>query len=164
MAQIDKSSRHQQIIGRFGEYLLCNWLSRSCFEVAVIDHTGLDIVAFNPKTRQRLGITVKSRTRNIGKESTQVNIFSYREGKDDRQKLISACTAFGCEPYITVYVETSQFGDLYLTSLNNYDSKYRISKGRALDTWKMSVNYKNQYEVDKEVKHIRADFNQNGWI
>ena len=128
MAQIDKSSRHQYIIGKFGEYLLCNWLSRSGFEAAVIDHTGLGIVAFNPKTSLRLGITVKSRTRNIGKESTQVNIFSYREGKNDRQKLINACTAFGCEPYIAVYVETSQFADLYLTSLNNYDSKYRISK------------------------------------
>lgn len=163
MAQIDKSSRHQHIIGKFGEYLLCNWLSRSGFEVAIIDHTGLDIIAFNPKSRQRMGITVKSRTRNIGKESTHVNMFSYREGKDDRQKLISACTAFGCEPYIAVYVETSQFADLYLTSLNNYDGKYKIKKVRALDTWKMSVTWKKQYELDKEVKHIRADFHQDGW-
>ena len=51
--QIEKSSRHQHIIGKFGEYLLCNWLSRSGFEVAIIDHTGLDLVAFNPKTKQR---------------------------------------------------------------------------------------------------------------
>ncbi len=30
---IEKSSRHQYISGKFGEYLLCNWLSRTGFEV-----------------------------------------------------------------------------------------------------------------------------------
>ncbi len=161
--QIEKSSRHQHIIGKFGEYLLCNWLSRSGFEVAIVDHTGLDLVAFNPRTKQRLGITVKSRTRSVGKEQTQVNLFSYREGKNDRLKLIDACASFGCEPWIAVYVETSQFADLYLTSLDNYDSKYRTREGRALDTWKMSPKYRALYRQDKEVKHIRADFHQDGW-
>jgi hypothetical protein len=163
MAQIRKSSRHQHIIGKFGEYLLCNWLSRSGFEVAIVDHTGLDIVAFNPQTKQRLGITVKSRTRNVGKETTKVNIFSYREGKDDRQKLIDACIAFQCEPWIAVYIETLASADLYLTSLGNYDSKYRSKEGRALDTWGMSSKHRAQYEQDKEVKHIRANFDQDDW-
>jgi len=27
----------------------------------------------------------------------------------------------------------------------------------------MSVTWKKKYELDKEVKHIRADFNQDGW-
>ena len=26
---ISKSTRHQKIIGEFGEHLICNWLSRS---------------------------------------------------------------------------------------------------------------------------------------
>ena len=46
---VDKSSRHQKIIGDFGEHLICNWLSRSGFEVTIVDHTGIDIVAYNPK-------------------------------------------------------------------------------------------------------------------
>ena len=162
--QIEKSSRHQHIIGKFGEYLLCNWLSRSGFEVAIVDHTGLDIVAFNPRTGQRLGITVKSRTRSVvGTEATQVNIFSYRKGKNDRQKLLDSCASFGCEPWIAVYVETEQFADLYLTSLDNYDNRYRPRVGRALDTWKMSTKYKALYGQDKEVKHIRVDFYRDGW-
>jgi len=161
--QIEKSSRHQYIIGKFGEYLLCNWLSRSGFEVAIVDHTGLDLVAFDPKTKQRLGITVKSRTRNIGKEATNVNIFSYREGKNDRKKLMDACAAFECEPWIAIYVETLQSADLYLTSLGNYDNKYRGRAGRAIDTWGMSSKHRASYETDKEVKHIRADFHQDGW-
>jgi hypothetical protein len=95
---IEKSTRHQHIIGKFGEYLLVNWLSRTGFEVSLVDHTGLDVVAYNPKTERRLGITIKSRTRNIGTETIQVNLLSYREGKNDREKLLNACKAFGCEP------------------------------------------------------------------
>ncbi len=161
--EIEKSSRHQHIIGKFGEYMLCNWLSRSGFEVAIVDHTGLDIVGFYPKTKQRLGITVKSRTRSVGKETTNINLFSYREGKNDRQKLVDACAAFGCEPWIALYIETLQSADLYLTSLDNYDSKYRGRMGRALDTWRMSSKYRDLYEADREVKHVTANFNQEGW-
>jgi hypothetical protein len=51
----------------------------------IVDHTGLDILAFNPSTEKRLGITVKSRTRFPRLEEDSVNIFSYQKGKDDRQ-------------------------------------------------------------------------------
>jgi hypothetical protein len=161
--QIEKSSRHQHIIGKFGEFMLCNWLSRSGFEVAIVDHTGLDLIAFHPKTNQRIGITVKSRTRSIGTETTHVNIFSYREGKNDRRRLLDACAVFGCEPWIAVYVETLQYADLYLTSLNHYDNKYRGREGRVWDTWRMTSKYMTIYERDAAVKHIRADFSQDGW-
>jgi len=49
-----------------------------------VDHAGIDITAYNPLTKQRLGITVKSRTRSVGKEETPVNVFSYQKGRDDR--------------------------------------------------------------------------------
>lgn len=84
--EIVKSSRHQKIIGNFGENLICNWLSWSGFEMVLVDHTGIDIIAYNPKTDQRLGISVKSRTRGTGKEEDPVNLFSSREGKGDRKK------------------------------------------------------------------------------
>jgi hypothetical protein len=29
------------------------WLSRSGFQVAVSDHTGIDIIAYNPRTKQK---------------------------------------------------------------------------------------------------------------
>ncbi|MEJ5273923.1 MAG: hypothetical protein WH035_07315 [Spirochaetota bacterium] len=44
---IDKSSRHSKIIGNFSENLLCNFLSRSGFEVTTIDHTGLNIICIS---------------------------------------------------------------------------------------------------------------------
>ncbi len=161
--EIIKSTRHSYIIGKSGEYILCNWLSRSEFEVAIVDHTGLDIVAFNPKTEQRFGITVKSRTRVISKEADSVNIFSYRGHKNDRKRLLDACKAFECEPWIAVYVETLNSADLYLTSLDNYDNKYGGKSGRVIDRWRMSSKYKALYQADKAVKHITANFNQDGW-
>ena len=83
---IIKSSRHQKIIGDFGESIICNWLSRSGFEVTVVDHTGIDIIAFNPSTNERLGITVKSRTRKPSTEQESVNLLSYQRGRTIARK------------------------------------------------------------------------------
>lgn len=160
---ITKGSRHQKIIGDFGENLVCNWLSRSGFEVTVVDHTGIDIVAYDPRTQQRLGITVKSRTRDVGKEEASVNILSYQKRKDDRRKLLDACEAFACAPWIAVYVETAENADVYLTSLGNYDSKYRGKEGKAIDDWKMGKQYRYRYDEDPDVKHIRIGFQVGNW-
>jgi Holliday junction resolvase-like predicted endonuclease len=161
--EVKKSSRHQKIIGNFGESLVCNWLSRSGFEVAIVDHTGIDIIAFEPDSNQRLGITVKSRTRNKGKENESVNIFSYQKGKNDREKLLNACKAFACIPWIAVYVETCNSADLYLTSLENYDKQYRGYGERKIDTWKMKPCDKERYEKDPQVKHIKIEFHGHNW-
>ena len=155
---INKSTRHQKIIGNFGEMVICNWLSRSGFEVTVVDHTGLDILAYDPKTRERLGITVKSRTRNVGKENTNVNVLSYQKGKDDRLRLLSACKAFACEPWIGVYVETAASADAYLTSLQHYDRTYRSAGAKALDAWKMGKSHRAAYVEDPHVKHLHMNF------
>ncbi len=162
--EIEKSTRHAKIIGDFGEILLMNWLSRSGFEVVHVDHTGIDIVAYNSRTKERLGITVKSRTRTLGKEEDSVNIFSYQNSKDDRQKVIDACDAFGCIPWIAVYIETEGSADLYLTSLENYEGKYRIQEGKKIDDWKMNKKYLHLYETDSLVRHIRIDFQMSHWF
>jgi hypothetical protein len=160
---IEKSTRHQKIIGDFGESVLLNWLSRSGFEVCLVDHTGLDVIAYLPATNKRLGITVKSRTRNVGKEKNHVNLLSYQKGKNDRQKLLDACKAFACEPYLAVYVETLDSSDLYVTSLAHYDQNYRSKEGRALDDWKMGKKYTEQYDKDPEAKHVRMAFQTTNW-
>lgn len=155
---VKKSSRHQKIIGDFGENLVCNWLSRSGFEVSIVDHTGIDIVAYNTKTNERSGITVKSRTRTPGKEWESVNLFNSK----GRQKLLDACNYFGCKPWIAVYVETTNYADVFLTSLENYDSKYR--RQRQTDDWKMGPNHIKNYESDKDVMHLHIKFEPKNWF
>jgi hypothetical protein len=160
MIGIDKSSRHRHIVGRFGEYLVCNWLSRSGFEVCIVDHSGLDVIEYHPRRHQRLGITVKSRTRSPGTETGSVYLF--RDAKKDRQKLLDACEAFSCQPWIAVYAECDTRADLFLTSLENYDRKYRVS-GRAVDGWAMTERQTNEYGADLEVRHIRIEFKAVNW-
>jgi len=69
---------------------------------------------------------------------------------------------FECEPWIAVYVETPTYADLYLTSLENYDKRYR-GQEKTIETWKMSKKYKEQYEKDRKVKHIHLEFEATNW-
>jgi len=157
--EISRGTRHSKIIGDFGEHLVCNWLSRSGFEVSRVDHTGIDVIAYSPSAGRRYGITVKSRTRTSGKESESVYVFR----KDDRKKLLDACKAFGCEPWIAVYVESEHAADLYLTGLANYDSKYRAGGDSAIDAWGMTPTQMQGYIADTEVRHIHVAFKDENW-
>ena len=158
---ITKSTRHHKIIGQFGEQIVCNWLSRCKFEVAIVDHTGLDIIAYHPKTKDRFGITVKARTRRAGTESESVNLFSSRH--NDRKKLVAACNAFGCRPWIAVYVEASNNADIFLSPLVHYDKVYRSKKSKQIEDWKMSHVFRKRYEDDPDVKHLHITFDKARW-
>lgn len=109
-----------------------------------------------PEKKLRLGITVKSRTRISGTESSSVYIF--REKTNDRRKLLDACKAFECVPWIAVYVECDEDADLFLTSLANYDKKYRSKEKRAVDAWIMTGIQKAKYALDREVRHMGIEF------
>jgi hypothetical protein len=161
---ITKSSNHSKIIGNLGEQLVCNWLSRSGFEVAVVDHTGIDIIAFNPKSHHRMGITVKSRTRNKDKETSTVNLFRQNKKKPDREKVVKACQAFGCEPWIGVYVETTDYADLFLTSLKNFEKKHLKNPDKKLITWQMKPKNMEAYAKDDEVLHLHSSFECEKWF
>mgnify|MGYP004001393659 CR=1 FL=1 len=161
--EIDKGTRHQKIVGDFGEALVCNWLSRSGFEVTLVDHTGIDVVGYNPLTDQRLGIAVKSRTRRKGREHSSVNLMSNQKEKSDRDKVVDACKAFACEPWIGIYVESTEFADLFLLSLEHYDERYRGNANRAIDDWKMGPKHRELHSDDQELKHIHMDFLGTSW-
>ena len=53
--------------------------------------------------------------------------------------------------------------DLYLTSLKNYDEKYRGKESKAIDRWKMKKRDKERYEKDPEIKHIVIRFEAKNW-
>lgn len=162
--KIIKSSRHQKIIGDYGENLICNWLSRCGFEVVMVDHTGIDVIAYRPDVG-RLGISVKSRTRVAGKEKATVKIFSYDKNKvkDEREKIQKACEAFACEPWLAIYVETTDYADLYLTSLKNIEDKYGGKDISEINNWKMKDKDRKLYENDPMIKHIRVEFQKKNW-
>jgi len=99
-AKIDKSSRHSKITGDFAEGLVLYWLSKHGFECARVDHTGIDLIANNPHTNERMGISVKARSRNSGTEETYIKI-----NRSDVEKVNKACTAFSCAPYFAIVID-----------------------------------------------------------
>jgi hypothetical protein len=158
---IERSSRHGSVVGSFGEHLVRNWLSRSGFETSIVDHTGADLVAYSKALNQRLAISVKSRTRVRGTESESVKMF-IRQG--DREKLLAACEFFNGEAWLAIYVECETVGDLFLTSLKNYDQKYCSRRENVRGAyWAMTPGALLRYRNDPEVKHLRVEFTTENW-
>jgi len=98
--KVKKSTRHSKITGNFCENVILYWLSKYGFECANVDHTGIDIIVRNPHTNEVMGISVKGRSRNEGKEGTSVSILN-----DNFDKIKKACNAFNCIPYFAVVVD-----------------------------------------------------------
>jgi hypothetical protein len=71
---ISKSSRHSKITGNFAEHFVLYWLSKYGFECAYVDHVGIDLIANNPHTSERMGISVKARSRSEGTENDHMVI------------------------------------------------------------------------------------------
>jgi Holliday junction resolvase len=141
--EIAKSTRHSKITGDFAEGLVLYWLSKHGFECARIDHTGLDLIARNPHTNELMGISVKSRSRNIGREGTTVAI-----DRDNIGKLAVACKAFGCVPYFAVVVDAGQAIRCFIVTAAYLE---RASTNRSRLQWTMRQKDLLRYQNDKQV-------------
>jgi Holliday junction resolvase-like predicted endonuclease len=144
LMELSKSSRHSKITGDFAESLVLYWLSKYGFECAAIDHTGIDLIARNPKNNELLGISVKSRSRNIGKETTYVSIKN-----DNFEKAASACKAFGCIPYFALVVDAGNKITAFILSMAELEKI--TSKGETTHSWKMAQNYIDQYQKNPNI-------------
>ena len=60
-------------------------------------------------------------------------------------------------------METSASADLYLTSVEHFDQTYRLNRSRAIDTWRMGNEYRQTYDADPDVWHVRVAFTAGNW-
>lgn len=154
--ELAKSSRHSRITGDFGETLVLYWLSRYGFECAGVDHTGIDLLAKNPRTQELMGISVKSRSRNRGTERTPLNIRN-----DEFTKVATACRAFDCTPYFAIVIDAA---DRVRTWLLPMQHLRKISPpGRAVATWKMTNAALARYEADPVIKAFELKTLRTRW-
>lgn len=156
MVEITKSSRHSKITGDFAERLVLYWLSKYGFECAFVDHVGLDIFARNPHTTERMGISVKSRSRNTGKESTFVSI-----PNDNLTKLDQACRTFECVPYFAVVVDEADSIACFIISEAHLMKV--CPPGKGVISWKMNKTALAKYESDPEIKIFRFVTSTINW-
>lgn len=151
-----KSTRHSKITGDFGESLVLYWLSKHGFECACVDHTGIDLIAKNPYTDEVMGISVKSRSRDPGKETAYVNI-----PNDNLDKVRSACEAFGCVPYFAIVVDAADLIRVFITSLDHLAELFppaKISIG-----WKMKSSHLERYYSDPRIMIFELSTTTRRW-
>jgi len=154
--RIQKSSRHRKITGDFGESLVLYLLSKTGFECARVDHTGIDLIARRPDSREVMGISVKSRCRSEGTEGTSINI-----NKDDIKKAKKACTAFGCKPYFAMVVDERGLIRVFLISVKNM-LKLRPG-GIKVAAWSMSDREIQRYRDNRKVKWLELGMHEGRW-
>ncbi len=154
--KIAKSSRHSKITGDFAERLILYWLSKYGFECAFVDHVGIDIIARNPQTKEVMGISVKSRSRNTGTEGSFVSI-----PKDNLLKLDTACKAFNCIPYFAIVVDEADSIAAFILSQAHLVKI--CPPGKEVLSWKMTKPCVSKYEADPEIKTFRFTTKTGNW-
>ena len=151
-----KSSRHSKITGDFGEALILYWLSRHGYECARVDHTGIDLIARDPVSSDRLGISVKCRSRAEGTEGDHVNV-----RKADFAKVREACVAFGCTPYLAIVIDEAERIHGLLLSLKDF--LRWCPGGEKVCAWPMSESRLAQYHVDPAIRHFEFRLHGGKW-
>ena len=158
LGEIVKSSRHQKITGDFGESLVLYWLSKHGYECALIDHTGIDILA--SKNREVIGISVKTRSRSERTEFGRVHLLrGMKKDKNDEKKLLAACKAFKCEPYFAVVVDGPSAG--IRGCLISY--KKVKKENPTLSTWVLNMTTEafERYKKNKSIFTFQINLGQN---
>ncbi|XEI32103.1 hypothetical protein NMD14_15260 [Aeromonas veronii] len=154
--QVNKSTRHSKITGDFAENLVLYWLSKYGFECTIVDHTGIDILAKNPHTNELMGISVKSRSRNAGKENHYLSIDNEHFNKVD-----VACRAFNCEPYLALVVDCKDDIKVFITSKDHLLSIH--PKRQVCVGWKMSDDWITKYREDPKIMMIEFQYRTPRW-
>lgn len=154
---LEKSTRHAKITGDFGEALVLYRLLRSGFECARVDHTGIDLIAKRPRSDERLGISVKSRSRAPGTEAASVNIGH----PGDLAKVVAACDAFRCVPYFAIVVDAAPRMSVFLLSMERLIRLYPARTG--LISWSMTPNRVKQYLADPFIRSLQFVIQSENW-
>lgn len=154
--KIQKSTRHSKITGDFAEGIILYWLSKYGFECANVDHTGIDIIARNSLTNELMGISVKSRSRNEGKEGQYLSILN-----DNFSKVDEACKAFDCKPYFALVIDEENKIKVFILSKKRLLEYFPM--GNRVSGWKMSKSWIRKYNEDDNIIKIEFDYNTKNW-
>ena len=155
--QISKSSRHSKITGNYAEQTVLYWLSKYGFECMYVDHVGIDLIAKNPSTGEKMGISVKSRSRKIGFEKEHMNI---GQTKETKEKILKACEAFDLVPFIAILLDYDESAKIFILSLEKF---LKIHKPKKVMIWYMGDKWVKKYFNDPEIKIIEFKHKIKSW-
>lgn len=155
--KLTKSSRHSKITGDFGEAIVLYLLSRHGFECARVDHTGIDLIARRPNSKEVLGISVKSRSRQTGTENSHLAL-----PHEGFVKAKAACDAFGCTPHFALVVDAGDRIRIFLLSLRHLQKLF--PGGRKVSAWQMSDAFLKKYYADPKIAIFELATSGQKWF
>jgi len=91
-----------------------------------------------------MGISVKSRSRRLGREKAYLHI-----PNKDLKKAQEACDAFGCVPYIAVVVDTAELIRVFITPMDHLVELFPPTAASV--GWKMTDKHLERYDDDPQV-------------
>jgi len=165
MSNLKKSTRHNKIAGDFGEEIILYFLSKHGFEVISVDHTGIDLIGCNKNNNnQRIGISIKSRTRN----SNHLNDNPLVKG-NNYDKIKNACDFFMCDPWIGFCIDRVMQNDkgeiriilMSLSTLDEYQPNFKYGKDI---NFSMSDKSIKKYEKDNNIYNLVFDYKLLNWF
>lgn len=157
MEELDKSSRFAKISGDFGESLFLYWLSKYGFEAATIDHTGIDLLAYHKVSKERFGISIKTRCRKLGTENESISLQN-----GEIEKIREACDYFSAIPSVGVVVDRAGGIDCFLVGL---DDLLKINpQGKAVVSIGVNESHWKQYEALTRCLRIHLKYTVEGKI
>lgn len=154
---MQKSTRHSRITGDFAEAFVLYHLSKAGYECAIVDHTGIDIIACSADGLQRKGISVKARSRYDGTEGSSINLYS-----DDFAKARSACKSFGCSPYYAILVDAPTVIRCFLLPLDEVEAL--VTGSGATRYWQMSDQLLKRYFANSRIQYLEYTLTQSSWV
>lgn len=152
-----KSKRHSKIVGDFGESIIMYWLSKRNFEPVLVDYIGIDIIAYNKGNANRLGISVKSRTRTPGSEKDSLTVNSKQI-----PLIRQACEYFSCKPYFGCVIDKEQEMsiEIYLITLKDILMINNYNEGDKRLSIKFTDEYLKEYQKVANSYIIRLRYDE----
>jgi hypothetical protein len=155
--KLEKTSRFSKISGDFGEALFLYWLSKHGCETARIDYTGIDLLAFHKRSKTRLGISIKTRTRVEGSELRGVHLRVH-----EIQKIKGACGYFSAEPYVGVVVDAHAGGSIDCLLIHLNDLVEINPAGKSVLSIGVSAKHWEKYNALKKGLRIHLTYKVDG--
>lgn len=103
-----------------------------------------------------MGISVKSRSRNTGKEGQYLSI-----PNDTFPKVEAACKAFGCIPYFAVVVDEENKIYGFITPMKHLLKLF--PKQKEVVGWKMGKKWLDRYKADPKIKMFEFNHKTPRW-
>ena len=153
---VKKVQEQNATTDNFSETMAMYWLSKHGYDVVKVEYTGINLLAYHRKKKERLGITVLFCLLPAKKKSVSFVV-------PKRKDIFDACATFACMPYVALIVdlvEKSKKIRFYLFPWSEAKNTHTKNGERV---WVMDKKQINQYEENEKIKKVVITYDADRW-